>query len=140
MSKNLSFLELEMVDHKEIKDKFSIFADLANGQSAVATDGEDYVDDGEWAVETNMDESLRTSSEIGSGHLDNDRERIDVDSFKSDKRGGAGLYLADILKILDGIEEETALAMKEGQVAQIEAGLSFIDYLVQTEKERGQLD
>jgi len=128
-----------MVNHPEHKDRFSIFADLTNAP-ATTTDGEDYVNDGEWEVETNMDVSARTSSEIGSGHVDNNKERIKTEKFESGKREGAGLYLKEILKLLDGIEEETKLAMVEGQKAQIEAGVSFVDYLVATEKERGQLD
>lgn len=148
MQKNLSFLDLEMVNHPEHRDQFSILADLTaapagsgSAGSATVADGEvDYVNDGEWEVETNMDVQGRTSSEIGSGHVDNDRKNIETETFKSGKREGAGLYLKEILKLLDGIEEDTKKAMVAGQKAQIEAGVSFVDYLVAMEKERGQLD
>lgn len=60
-----------------------------------------------------MTERARTSSEIGSGHIDNNRDNIEVDTFESGERGTAGLYLKEILELLDTIEEDTKTAMEE---------------------------
>lgn len=63
-----------------------------------------YVEDP--AYEISQDESVkgRTEEEIGSGHVDNDREKLALKDFPNSERYAWGSYKTQLLEVLENFE------------------------------------
>jgi len=87
--------------------------------------------------EVDVDTSVqgRNDEEIGTLHVDNDQGELELDGFENGERKGWTQIRAELLEILDGLEETITAKIQRAQDDEVRSSVSAADFKLQLEHE-----
>lgn len=89
----------------------------------------------DYEVNANTDVHGRSGEEIGSGHVDNDQGELELDGFQGGVRQGWGDVKAELLEILDSLEETINTKISNAQEDEIRSATAAADLKLKLEHE-----
>lgn len=82
----------------------------------------------------------RTEEEIGTKHIDNNREIIDVEDFNVSETKNFGEYKAEFLEMLAGLKKEILESNSSGQQRQMEGNSAYAEFKIRKAGENQEME
>lgn len=91
-------------------------------------------------VTTDNSTARRSAEDIGTGHIDEQRDDLELEGFENGERKDVSYRLTQMLELLDSLETQIKSKMKQSSEDEMASGIAAAEFRGKLEHELQELD